>query len=402
MEFIVVSIIAVLLTLYMMKKGINVGIVMLVDSVFVVLLARIPAVDALWFAYNGLISDKTIKLIMVLFLIMMLENIMRTTGMIKTMVESLKELVGSNRLAAAFLPAVIGLLPSPGGARFSCPMIEELVGDNTDNENKAFINYWFRHIWLDGFILYPGAILAAELLEVSVINLFISLIPFMAVSVLLGSVFGLVKVKKEIIPRTKPWVESLKTFLVAMLPVIIVIAVYIGLLKYTGYSLEIAAGLMVIALLIIKKYSPKQIVETAKSAFPLKLVLIIIGVMIFKEILFDSGAMNGLPDFMKAHNIPTKVLFLLLPFLGGFATGITVSYVSMTFPVLLTLGMGENLWYAAIAFTAGYIGNMITPMHLCAVMTADYFKSTIGRLLVKIAIATLPMLLLVFILLFII
>ena len=381
-------------TVYLLRKQVNLGVVMLLDSVFIVLVARIPADKALLFAFKGAISESTVKLILILFLIMMIENIMRNTGMIRSMTDSLKELVGSNRLAAGLLPVVIGLLPSPGGARFSCPMVEEVTGDATDDANKAFINYWFRHIWLDGFILYPGVILAAELLKVSVISLFLHLIPFMLVSVLLGCVYGLRHMRKEKAVRTKPVKESLRTFIISMLPVITVISVYIILLKTTPYSLELAAGSMVIILFAVKRYSFGKIIKTMREAFPVKLVLIILGVMVFKEILLESGAIAGLSELMNTYGIPAAVLFILLPFAGGFTSGITVSYVSLTFPILIPLGLGGNLWYAAIAFTAGSVGGMTTPLHLCAVMTADYFKTSLTGLLKKIALAETPLLIL--------
>lgn len=390
---------ALALSVTMLKKKVNLGIVMLLDSIFIAVIARMPIGKTLEYALNGALSKNTIKLIIVLFLIMMLENIMRNSGMIRRMVDNLKELTGSNRLAAALLPAALGLLPSPGGARFSCPMVEEVAAENTDSMNKAFINYWFRHIWLDGFILYPGVILAAGLLEVSVIRLFVHVIPFMIVSVIIGAIFSLSKVKKEEIVRTKPLSKSLTAFLMAMLPIIVVITVYILLLNITPYSLEIASGAMVILLLAVKRYSFKKIVKTAKEAFPVKLVFIIIGVMVFKEILLDSGAINALSALMDAYGIPPAVLFLLFPFVGGFTSGITVSFVSLTFPILIPLGLGDNLWYAAIAFAAGSIGNMVTPLHLCVVMTADFFNSSLARLLKKVAIAQIPLMIIYIILL---
>ncbi len=383
---------ALALTVLLLGKKVNLGLEMLIDSVFIAAIARIPAGKTLEYALTGALSKSTIKLVIILFLIMMLENIMRNSGMIRAMVDNLKELTGSNRLAAALLPAALGLLPSPGGARFSCPMVEEVTMENTNVLNKAFINYWFRHIWLDGFILYPGVILAAELLNVSVISMFVHLIPFMLVNVLIGTVFGLAHVRKEEIARTRPAGQSFAAFIRAMLPVIILIVVYILLLDITPYSLELASGGMVVALFILKRYSFKKILQTAREAFPVKLVLIIVGVMVFKEILFDSGAVNALSGLMNAYGIPPAVLFMLLPFIGGFTSGITVSFVSLTFPILIPLGLDTSLWFAAAAFVAGSIGGMVTPLHLCAVMTADYFKASLPALLKKIAISEIPLL----------
>lgn len=389
---IIISLIAITASFYMLKKGINVGLVMLLDSAVLVLLTQIPFKDAVKYAFFSTISLQTIKLIFAMISILVLENIMRTTGMIKTMADSLKELVGSSRTAAAFIPAVIGLLPSPGGARFSCPMVEEVTSTNSDSANKAFINYWFRHVWMDGFILYPGIILASELLGVSVIGFFIRILPFMALRVLLGYFFSLKSVKKENIRKSKPGLESLRTFITSLMPVIIVISLYMLLIRIsafniTGYSLEISVTFVVIAMFIIKKYSLGKIVSTIKSAFQAKLILIIVGVMVFKDILFATDIMNGLPGLLKAYSVPLAVLYILLPFLGGVVSGIGVTAVSMTFPLLMHIGLGSNPWYAVMAFSAGFSGCMVTPLHLCGVMTADYFKSSLGSMLKKVIIA---------------
>lgn len=399
---ILLAAIALVGTVILLKKQFNLGLIMLIDTVFLAVIARLPAMKALEYCFNGAFSGSTLKLILILFLIMMIENIMRNSGMIKTMVDSLKEIVGSNRLAAGMMPTVLGLLPSPGGARFSCPMVEEITKENTDHSNKSFINYWFRHIWLDGFILYPGVILAAELLKVSVISMFLHLVPFMLISAVIGFIFGLSKVKKEEIKRTRPVAQSVKIFLTALFPVIVVIAAYISLLNVTGFSLEIAAGSVMIALLVIKRYSFKKLVQTVREAFPVKLVFIIIGVMVFKEVLLESGVIDELPALMNSYGIPVAVLFILLPFAGAFTSGITISYVSLTFPILITLGIADNLWFASVAYIAGFIGTMATPLHLCAVMTADFFKSSLGSLLRRIMVAEIPLFLIIILLLFII
>lgn len=389
------AVVALALTIFLLRKKVNLGLVMLMDSAFIALIAKIPVEKSLDYFLAGALSKSTIKLIIILFLIMMLENIMRNTGMISEIVENLKELTGGNRLASAILPATLGLLPSPGGARFSCPMVEEVTKENTNSMNKAYINYWFRHVWLDGFILYPGVILAAELMQISVISFFMHLIPFMLVSVVIGTITGLSGVKKEEIARTKPFKKSITAFLTAMLPILIVITAYVLLIDVTPYSLEIASGGVVAALLIIKRYTLKSIAKTAGEAFPVKLVIIIFGVMVFKEFVLNSGAITALSNLLNTYGIPPAVLFLLLPFAGGFTSGITVSFVSLTFPILIPLGLDKSIWYAVIAFTAGTIGNMFTPLHLCAVMTADYYHVSLSKLLRRVSFSEIPMMVLV-------
>ena len=58
-------------------------------------------------------------------LIMTLSELLRQTGGLKGMVESLQALIPNGRFVIAALPALVGLLPMIGGAMFSAPMVEE-------------------------------------------------------------------------------------------------------------------------------------------------------------------------------------------------------------------------------------------------------------------------------------
>jgi hypothetical protein len=73
------------------------------------------------------------------------------------------------------------------------------------------------------------------------------------------------------------------------------------------------------------------------------------------------------------------VLFAL-PFLVGLLTGITVAYVGITFPLLLPLmgGADPDLGMLVFAFAAGFAGVMFSPVHLCLVLTKDYFKADLS------------------------
>lgn len=364
---------------------------MVTASFFLMLVTDMDIVSYLSTSYKSVISYSTIRLIIAFVFIMVLENILRNTGMIKRMTESLKELVGSNRAVAGALPIVIGLLPSPGGARFSCPMVEEVAKETSSKVNMTYVNYWFRHAWMDGFMLYPGIILASELLGTNVLVFFSRLFPFMLLTVIVGYFMGLRKIKKEKINATKSRKANIMSFISAISPVFAVILLYISLMSFSDNALEISLFVICTAMFIIKKYSLKQALGVFKTSFPGKLILIIFGVMIFRDVLFATGLLDGLPVFMEEAGIPVYAAFLLLPFISGALTGICVSFVSISFPILLTLGLSENLWYGVLVFVAGYIGMMISPVHLCMVVSSNYFKQSVTSVMRRVMLSEIPM-----------
>jgi hypothetical protein len=70
-----------------------------------------------------------------------------------------------------------------------------------------------------------------------------------------------------------------------------------------------------------------------------------------------------------------------MPFFSGLITGIAIGFVGPSFPLIIPLFPTSNLFdylsYAALAYTFGYIGMMISPVHLCLLLTKDYFKASL-------------------------
>lgn len=138
----------------------NFGLIMIIAALFLGSLYRIGFIQQLKVFMKSSIDPVTLNLVFGLVLIMALENIIRKRGVLKRMMEAVVNVARDRRIAMAILPGVIGLLPSAGGAAFSAPMVQEAAADvDIRPEHKAFINYWFRHIWEYISPLYPGVVL---------------------------------------------------------------------------------------------------------------------------------------------------------------------------------------------------------------------------------------------------
>ena len=122
--------------------------------------------------------------------------------------------------------------------------------------------------------------------------------------------------------------------------------------------------------------------------------------MVFNEFLIVSDFFPEFSELLGKYGIPKEIFYIVLPFVGAYSTGITLSFVSLSFPILMNLGMDSSVWYGVAAFLAGYAGLMSTPVHLCAPMTTEFFKSGGLKTLIKhSAIASIPIMLLSVILL---
>jgi len=76
------------------------------------------------------------------------------------------------------------------------------------------------------------------------------------------------------------------------------------------------------------------------------------------------------------------LFYSAFPFFVGMMTGMSAAALGIGLPVLLPIIVqGEaNLYYAILAFTGSFAGVMISPMHLCLVVTRNYFKADMGKI----------------------
>ena len=133
---------------------------------------------------------QTIGLALIVGMILVMSKIMEESGHMDRLVKSLRSLTNDERTVGAVMSAMIGLLPMPGGALVSAPMVETSLSKHSiPGEQKTVLNYWFRHIWEFWWPLYPGVILAVALLEVETWNFMILMAPMTLVSIAAGILY---------------------------------------------------------------------------------------------------------------------------------------------------------------------------------------------------------------------
>ena len=353
----------------------NLGMVMLLGAAFLGALYLIAPVRQARVFLAACSDPVTINLVTGLVLIMTLENIIRKRGVLKRMMEAVVNVARDRRIAMAVLPGVIGLLPSAGGAAFSAPMVQEAAADaNMRPEHKAFVNYWFRHIWEYCSPLYPGVVLAAAITRLPLNRLLLSQLPLAIAVVCVGAFLGFRGLSGTTVAGKRDWNEIRALFL-TLLPILASLVLVIVF----KLPLAIAMATIVLAMLLFYRYSWGEIRIMLRESFSLNVILMVVGIMVFKSMLDASGAIEALPVFFRESGLPTGVILFTLPFLVGLLTGLTVGFVGATFPIITAM-MGGHPDAATItfAFASGFAGVMLSPTHLCLLLTVQYFKADLA------------------------
>jgi integral membrane protein (TIGR00529 family) len=363
------------LIVFLLRLRWNLGLVMLLGSVFLGSLSLLGPVQQAGIIIAAGIDPVTINLVTGLILIMVLENIIRKRGVLKRMMEAVVNVAGDRRVAMAVLPGVIGLLPSAGGAAFSAPMVQEAAADaDMRPERKAFVNYWFRHIWEYISPLYPGIVLAAAVTKTPINKLLLSQLPLPIAVIVVGALLGFRGTSVGTIEGKRDWNEF-KALFASLLPITIPIV----LVVVFKLPLAIAMASIVIAMLLFYRYTFSEVWTTLQESVSLNVMLMVIGIMVFKGMLDASGAIEVLPALFKQSGLPTGVVLFALPFIVGLLTGLTVGFVGATFPIMTAM-MGGHPDPGAVtfAFASGFAGVMLSPTHLCLLLTIRYFKADLA------------------------
>ncbi len=349
---------------------------MLAASVLLGTLSRMGPAAQVRVLFSSCIDPVTVNLVAGLMLILVLENVIRTQGILKRMLEAVVNLSSDRRVAMAVLPAVIGLLPSAGGAVFSAPMVQEAAADaSLPAERKAFVNYWFRHIWEYCSPLYPGIVLAAAVTKTPIDRLLLSQVPLPLAVVAIGALLAFRQMPVSVVQGKRDREE-----VTALIATLSPIALAIVLVAFCGLPLSLAMVVIVAGLFLFYRYPPAAIATTVRESLSGKIALMVVGVMTFKGMLDATGVIDALPRIFAASNVPTACVLFLLPFLVGLLTGLTVGFVGATFPILTAmLGTAPHLGAITFAFASGFAGVMLSPTHLCLVLTLQYFHADMGR-----------------------
>ena len=338
---------------------------------------------------------QTISLVLVVGLILVISRLMEETGHLDRLVQSFSRLSRDARIVGTFMSALIGLLPMPGGALFSAPMVEtSLATQSVTKEQKTILNYWFRHVWEYWWPLYPGVVLAVALLKVETWRYMLFAAPLSLVAILAGVIFVLGPMKRQKAKHQGglSW-TAVKSFLWEMMPisivvfVIIILASLLRILGLFGFHIQLPGAFSILPGLLasilwvcrVNHISSGQIGASFLNRHILPMLFLVLTIMIFQGLLIETRAVIYIRNELVAYGIPLMLIVIVMPFLSGFVTGISIGFVGTSFPLLIPMFPTNPLWdylsFAALGYAFGFMGTMVSPVHICFLVTKDYYEA---------------------------
>jgi uncharacterized protein len=356
------------LILILLRKKLNIGLVMLTASFVLFVIYRMPLALIVKTCKAALLNSVTINLILALSFIRMFEMILREHDVLAEMMKTVKAIFKNRKIVTVSMPLLIGLMPSVGGAYFSAPMVAEATRDiEMSPEEKGFINYWFRHPWEYILPLYPGILLASAIAKIELYRLITVNLVCAFLMLITGFIFAMHGLRGDVKTEDRLSKKGLWSFM-PIVTVLLLVVIF-------RLDLHYALLAVVIFLLFFYRYSLKTSFKAIQHGFSLDIIILILGVMFFKEAMENSGAVKNLSQFFLMEGIPVAPILFLVPFIAGMLTGITVGFVGSTFPLIISIAGNLSAGEISFVFVSGFLGVLLSPVHICLILTRDYFKA---------------------------
>lgn len=385
MWVIVATIVVFAIIFVLMIQKVNFGVSLIIGSILLGLLTL--SIQALIETIlKALLDPILMELAASVFMITSLGVLYQETEKLKEMTENLEKIISDKRVISMAVPALFGMLPMLGGALLSAPAVN-MEGEKLEmsNTRRAFVNVWFRHTIM--FISPVGSliILAVHLSGVSVPLIALCGLPTFIAAVVSGYVIGFRKVdvhrQKESISK-----HSVGNVLLLLSPIIVAIILnaIVGLKTF----ISVAAGLLL--LILISKPSVKTIYSTIRKANLPRMILAMVAAMIFRGVIYSSQLPVTVSNLMQGASIPQIILTIIIPLTLGYFGGTPTIPVTMSIPILSAIS-SLNPLSVGLIYSSSLLGYIVSPLHLCLIVTIEYFKSRtidVYRLLIPAALAT--------------
>ncbi len=383
--------ISIVLMIILVRFRLDLGIAMLLGAVSMALVSGRAIGWTGLEVWRAVIAKDSLLLFGRIATILMLGAFAGRLGYLDHVVSGLKRMIRDNRIVVALVPAFGGLLPMPGGTMLTAPMVESaLKSTDVGPEDRFFIAYWFRHVWEYVWPLYPAIILAAAVIDRPVADIARVTYPLTLAAIASGILLVL---RRTPAGRNETSAKERKGAGLALakgsLPFVVVI---VGALVFK-FEVILVVLVVVSLLAVFEKARLSDVLASLRKGTEFQIITLVFGVSAYKHLLIVTGIRDAVPEFLMQIQVPELLVIIAVPMLIGLVTGVTAAYVAVTFPLLMPIfvsGGSIDMELVMLAFGSGFVGCLLSPVHLCLVLSREYFGASFGgiyRLLIPATLA---------------
>ncbi len=367
-----------------LRRKLSVGPTLFLAGLFAALLYQVSVASLLEGYWNLIKSARFLSITGVILLVTTLGTLLKELGYLQRLADACTGLIGGKRTAAVIMPPLVGLMPMPGGALLSAPLVESVLDDpKYSAEFKTATNYWFRHIVEFSWPVYPGLILTEAVTGLPIGSVALLQFPLTVGMLIIGLFFFARQIDGNDSARHSLWTTA-KGIAYTIWPIALAIAIY-GV-----FRIDLSLAVLIAVIVLIAFVRPRKEILTlaVKHGLSFKLIFLTFGILSFQTVLELSGAINSIPRLSTQIGLPPELIIFLVCFSTGLLTGMVAAFVGLGYTLLAgflyqpLISPGNIL----IAYLSGYLGMMLSPTHLCLILTTEYFEANLGLVYRRLAI----------------
>ncbi len=337
----------------------------------------------LWDRILFTITDPSIILLtLAMGIVPLIGGTMKAGGQIDSLVNNLRI---KRRYLLAISAAMMGLLPMPGGALLSAPILEK-AGEGVERDLICAINNWYRHLFILVYPLCPALIVSTQITGLDLYFAILYILPGFFVALILGHLLFLRLVNgRQTYSERFSWRGLMIPMAVILsAPVLDFVLKRFFSLGNLATVIGVTAGLSLSILLSKNRIDLKKIALRMK---PWNFALIILGMFLYLHIFTESDA----GQVIASLPLPPLILAVAGGFILSVLTGRVQLPASVIFPVYMATADDVSYFIFALIYIAIYFGYIISPVHPCLVVTCEYFKVPIKGMVMRLLAPTIVM-----------
>jgi len=345
--------------------------------------------EAVSVIFQAITAPETVDLVLIVGIITALAGLMHRNNFFEKMVEALRNLLGNDRLTLMLIPGLVGSMPMAGGAIVSAPIVDHLGGQlNLSTSRRSAANNIFRHSWYFIFPLWPTFVLSTRLGGISVQELIMVQWPLTVAMLLAGYYFVMAPIKGSVGKTAetrvrkktgKTKIAEARTFTKYCSPILVSLLLHLAFGIHLALSLIFGMGLALLLEVLGERRAsfrwsrvPMQILRDVNY----DVTGAMLAIMVFRAAIEQTDTFELLMLGMLDLGVPLYVIAAGLAAVMGFVTGQHTGTLAIVLPVMVPMATaaGEPVAvYVMVAYCFAFLTYLISPLHLCQILTNDYF-----------------------------
>lgn len=318
-----------------------------------------------------ILSWQTVRLMIIVASAMTLSAAMEAKGLLARLAKTMGAF--GSKLAMHIVPAIVGLVPMPAGAVVSATAVKGMAKRlGLKPEEATFINYWFRHVWEFSVPVYQSIVIVSVVLGWQLSSVFLTLAPLTLLAILAGSTVSSRILKDR--PEDGGGSFPLKGFLRASWPILMLVGMIL-----LGVEPALAFPLTLALLILQQRFRPSELKMPLKYGLDPRILFLLYAIMVFKSVIEATGSARALFDDLTMLGVPFSVVLIVLSFMLALAGGLSIAFAGLAFPLLAPIITRVGWPGLFLAYTSGMVGLLLSPLHLCLVLSSEYFGAELSK-----------------------